>query len=138
MSVNLAHHAVAERDDLRLTALGLMTAGIVHDVGNMIQVLSSAASIFERHPSIGAAPALRPVIADASAALEGATDLVRQIVGLARGADEGTQDVDVARCFADCERLPRWIVRDQVRSRSASRAGSWPYGATGGTWRMRS
>src|SRR5688500_16357164 len=62
MSFNHAHQAAAERDDLRLTALGLMTAGIVHDVGNMIQVLSSAVSIFEHHPSVDAAPALRPVI----------------------------------------------------------------------------
>jgi signal transduction histidine kinase len=114
MSFNHAHQAAAERDDLRLTALGLMTAGIVHDVGNMIQVLSSAVSIFEHHPSVDAAPALRPVIADASAALKGATDLVRQISGFARGADEGVQDVDIARCFADLERLLRWVVRDRV------------------------
>ena len=36
--------------ELRLKALGLMTAGIVHDVGNIIQVLSSAVTIFDRHP----------------------------------------------------------------------------------------
>jgi signal transduction histidine kinase len=114
MIFNPAHQTAADRDHLRLTALGLMTVGIVHDVGNMIQVLSSAIRIFERHPSIGATPALRPVITDASAAIEGATDLIRQFWGFARGTEESIQDVDIAQCFAGLERLLRWIMHGQV------------------------
>ena len=114
MTFNPAHQTAADRDHLRLTALGLMTAGIVHDVGNMIQVLSSAVRILESHPSIGTTAALRPVIAGASAAIEGATDLIRQLAGFARGTEEAIQDVDIAQCFAGLERLLRWIMRGQV------------------------
>jgi signal transduction histidine kinase len=103
-----------DHDDLRLAALGLMTAGIVHDVGNIIQVLSSTVRIVQRHPTIHATPALRPVIADASAALDGASDLIRQIGGFARGVDEGSQEVDIAHCLTGLERLLRWMVHTPV------------------------
>lgn len=103
-----------DHDHLRLTALGLMTAGIVHDVGNLMQVLSSTVRIFERHPVVHATPALQLVVADVNAALDGASDLIRQLAGFSRGADDGVEAVDVAHCLAGLERLLRWIVRSPV------------------------
>lgn len=41
----------------------MSTTGIVHDLGNLIQVASSALNHLARDPSIQAAPALGPVIA---------------------------------------------------------------------------
>ena len=42
------------------------TAGIVHDLGNIIQILSSAVSILDRHPRVRATEGLAPVVSSAS------------------------------------------------------------------------
>ena len=56
----------------------MSAAGIVHDLGNLIQVASSALNHLARDPSVSAAPALGPVIVGAKTALERASGLVRQ------------------------------------------------------------
>ena len=103
-----------ERDALRLAALGLMTAGIVHDLGNMVQVLSSAINILERHPGVRAAEGLQPVMSSAVSSLERAKGLIRQILGFARGDAEDDESLDVTLCVAGMERLLRWIAPDGV------------------------
>lgn len=55
-------------------------AGVVHDLGNLIQIASSALNIIGRNPRIGDG-ALGPVVARAKASLERAGALVRQTVG---------------------------------------------------------
>jgi signal transduction histidine kinase len=102
------------RDRLRLEALGLMTAGIVHDLGNMIQVLSSAVSILNRHPIVRDADGLQPVVADAVHSLERATALVGLISGFGRPGTAGEEDVDIILCLASLERLLRWVAAGQV------------------------
>jgi signal transduction histidine kinase len=103
------------RDTLRLEALGLMTAGIVHDLGNMIQVLSSAMSILNRHPDVRAAEGLEPVVSSAVQSLERATAMVGLISGFGRAGHAKTEDLDVALCLAGLERLVRWITADAIR-----------------------
>jgi hypothetical protein len=46
------------------------TAGVVHDLGNLIHVASSALNRVARDPSVVTAPALEPVIASARTALQ--------------------------------------------------------------------
>lgn len=105
----------AGRDSLRLEALGLMTAGIVHDLGNMIQVLSSAMSILNRHPGVRAAEGLEPVVASAVQSLERATALIGMISGFGRAGDCEVEDLDVALCLAGLERLLGWITAGSIR-----------------------
>ena len=102
------------RDALRLEALGLMTAGIVHDLGNMIQVLSSAVSILSRHPGVRSADGLQPVVSGALNSLERAKGLIRQNLGFARGDVVDSEDLDVTLCVAGMERLLRWITASDV------------------------
>ncbi|MGD9802018.1 MAG: sensor histidine kinase [Hyphomicrobiaceae bacterium] len=107
----------AGRDVIRLEALGLMTAGIVHDLGNMIQILSASVEILDDHPTIKATRALRPVVGRAVRSLDRASALVQQILGFARNEGTLEEDVDLAMCFAGLERLLRWIGRDRFRLR---------------------
>lgn len=97
------------RDALRLEALGLMTAGIVHDLGNMIQVLSSAINILERDPHVRETDALQPVVLGAIGSLDSASGMIRQILGFVRQSPAMEQAVDPALVLAAMERLFRWI-----------------------------
>src|SRR5262245_38064851 len=72
------------RDAVRLEALGLMTAGIVHDLGNMMQLLQSSVSLIARHPKVGGAEGLPELVAGATSSLERAGGLVQQILSFAR------------------------------------------------------
>lgn len=97
------------RDVLRLEALGLMTAGIVHDLGNMIQILASAVNIVERHPDVRDSASLQPVVAAAIESLDRASGTVRQILGFVREDAVGAEPIDVALTLAGMERLLRWL-----------------------------
>ncbi|TGX55733.1 ATP-binding protein [Sphingomonas gei] len=109
-------HPVTEgvRDLLRLEALGLMTAGIVHDLGNMIQVLASAVNIVERHPEVRGSAALQPVVAAAIDSLDRAGGTVRQILGFVREDAATAEPIDVALALAGMERLLRWLCPHPV------------------------
>lgn len=99
-------------DVIRLEALGLMTAGIVHDLGNTIQILSSSVEILDEHPTIKATRALHPVVGRAVRSLDRASALIRQILGFARNDGAQEEVVDLAVCLGGLERLLRWIGRD--------------------------
>lgn len=103
------------RASLRLEALGLMTAGIVHDLGNMIQILSSTVEVLNQHPTIKSTVALQPAVDRAVNSLERASALIKQILSFARVADNKQESVDIALCLAGMERILRWIGKDDMR-----------------------
>src|SRR5262245_4865475 len=103
------------RSSLRLEALGLMTAGIVHDLGNMIQILSSTVDVLDQHPTIKATNALQPAIGRAVNSLDRARALIQQILSFARQNDTEQESVDIAMCLAGMERLLRWIGKNDMR-----------------------
>jgi signal transduction histidine kinase len=105
----------AGRASLRLEALGLMTAGIVHDLGNIIQILSNTVDVLDQHPTIRATKALRPTVGRAVNSLERASVLVKEILGFARETDSKPETVDIAMCLVKMERLLRWIAGDHMR-----------------------
>lgn len=59
-------------------------AGVVHDLGNLLQVVSSALSIISRDANVTNATKLNPVFAAARSSLECAGRLIRQNLGSAR------------------------------------------------------
>jgi signal transduction histidine kinase len=59
-------------------------AGIVHDLGNLIQVVSAAINIIGRNPSVMGTSSLLPIVARARVSLESASALVRQTMACAR------------------------------------------------------
>lgn len=104
-------------DRARLEAVGLMTAGIVHDLGNMTQIVSSAVNILRHHSSVRDVAALQPVVAGALSALERSSVMIGMIVGFGRSGSDHEEVFDVAGCLAGLERMFQWAVSDHVRLR---------------------
>lgn len=91
------------------------TAGIVHDLGNLIQVASSALNRLARDPGVATAPALEPVIASATTALQRAGALVRETIGGARETLLGIEYVNVGDCLAEVEAFIRSAWEPHIR-----------------------
>ncbi len=79
-------------------------AGIVHDLGNLIQIASSAVNIVARNPTIHTA-GLEPAIDGAKTSLERAGALVRRTIGMASERATAVEQVSVAPCLAEVEAL---------------------------------
>ena len=81
--------------------------GVVHDLGNLIQIAASAMNLIGRSPWAACDPSLEPVLARARAALERAGVLVRQALGRSREAAlvvRGVQDLqDVVACLGELQ-----------------------------------
>lgn len=91
------------------------TAGVVHDLGNLIQVASSALNRVARDPSVSTAPALEPVIASARTALQRAGALVRETIGRAAEAPRDIEHTDLSSCLAEVEALIRCACEPHIR-----------------------
>ncbi|WP_244604687.1 MULTISPECIES: sensor histidine kinase [Mesorhizobium] len=91
------------------------TAGIVHDLGNLIQVASSALNRVARDPSVSTATALQPVIASARTALQRAGALVRETIGKAAEAPRDIEHTDLGSCLAEVEALIRCAWESHIR-----------------------
>jgi signal transduction histidine kinase len=87
------------------------SVGVVHDLGNLIQIASSALNIVARNPNIHGA-GLEPVITGAKASLERAGALVRQTISMAAAQRAEEQSVDLAAVIAELATLIR-ITWDQ-------------------------
>lgn len=91
------------------------TAGIVHDLGNLIQVASSALNRVARDPSVSMAPTLDSVIASARIALQQAGALVRETVARAAASHRAPEHASVGACLAEVENLARSAWETNVR-----------------------
>jgi len=87
-------------DDLAIVA----TAGLIHDLGNLIQIASSAINIVARTPNM---PALHagPMLDRAKSCLEHAGALVHQNIGLIRNRLIEDQGSSAAKCLSDVAAL---------------------------------
>ncbi|MGH6617397.1 sensor histidine kinase [Sphingomonas sp.] len=88
-------HVAAAREPASLA-----TAGIVHDLGNLIQIASAAINIVERSPHMAPADS-GPMLHRARVSLEHAGAIVRQNVGHLRDRAMAVLRSDVAACLAD-------------------------------------
>ena len=91
------------------------TAGIVHDLGDFIQVASSALNRVARDPSVSTAPALGPVIASARMALQRAGALVQETIGKATEAPLDIEHTELNICLAQVEALIRSTWGSHIR-----------------------
>lgn len=82
---------------------GDSAAGIFHDLGNLIQIASSAMNIVARNPSMHSAE-LEPVIAGAKSSLERAGALVKQTIGIVRGTT-AIEEVNLTECLRGMQAL---------------------------------
>ncbi|MET4636637.1 MULTISPECIES: HAMP domain-containing sensor histidine kinase [Kaistia] len=83
----------------------LKESGIVHDLGNLIQVASSALSLVTRDASVMATPALQPLLIGASTALQRAGVLVRETLTRNRCEPCKLELTDVAECLREISAL---------------------------------
>src|SRR5688572_223222 len=77
---------------LRDGAAAAPTFDAIHDLGNLIQVVSSGMNILARDPNVIAAPAVLEVVGGARAALERAGALIRNT--MARGDERQRRNDD--------------------------------------------
>lgn len=100
-----------------LKRLGLLeSAGVAHELGNLIQIASSAVNIIARSSRLDMAPTLEPAISGALASLERAGILVRQSLRRAERSSTEVEHVDVARSLAEIVDLiqPTWAPEHRV------------------------
>jgi signal transduction histidine kinase len=88
--------------------------GLIHDLGNLIQIASSAVNIIARNPGVHAAD-LGSAIAGAKTSLERAGALVRQTIGMASERAAAAEQVRVGACLADIEKLLHITWADHIR-----------------------
>jgi len=81
--------------------------GVIHDLGNLIQVAMSALNIISRSPEMDPGSPLKPVDASAGASLRRAGILVQQTIRLALDGRSVTEPVDVCACLTEIEELVR-------------------------------
>lgn len=75
-----------DQDLIRLATLGLMTAGVAHDLGNMLQVVSSAVRLIDQKLDPATRAELAPLTAGAMDSVSRAGSLSRQILDLSRSS----------------------------------------------------
>ncbi|BCJ90553.1 hypothetical protein IZ6_12880 [Terrihabitans soli] len=83
---------------------GFLTAGVVHDLGNLIQIAYSALNIMANDPSIRRA-GLSPVVDGARTSLDQAGALVRQTIGRARAEVSAQEEISLPECLTEIETL---------------------------------
>lgn len=73
-----------DQDLIRLATLGLMTAGVAHDLGNLLQIVSSAVRLIDQKLDPATRAELAPLTAGAMESVNRAGALSRQILDLSR------------------------------------------------------
>lgn len=91
----------------------LDTASFAHELGNLIQIASSAVSIVARDEHVRGAAALAPVLAGARSSLERAGSLVRRT--MRHPAESQFEAVDIARCLSDLQSVAEYTWPDETR-----------------------
>jgi signal transduction histidine kinase len=92
----------------------LAEAGLVHDLGNLIQVAASAISVVARHPEMPRTQA-EPMLERARTCLDRAGMLVRRNIGLVRGRSiAGSENADVAACIDDVATLVEALAERRI------------------------
>lgn len=81
--------------------------GVVHDLGNLIQVATSALNMISRSPDIEMAPTLLPIFASARISLQRAGTLVQQTMRLASDGNAAAEPVDIRACLMEIEALAK-------------------------------
>ena len=104
----------AANQQYRLEAVGLMTAGLAHDLANSVQTLTSAGNILRTHALVSGAADLQPMLAGAAVALRHVENMVTALLGFARSQPKDRSPFDPAQCIRALEPLLRWSIAADV------------------------
>jgi len=100
------------RDSFQDDAHGV---GIVHDLGNLIQVAYSAVSLIRRKSDMATPEELAPLVAGATAALERAGAIVRQTIESARSGSPALEHVNLTACLGEVGNLILPLLNSNIR-----------------------
>jgi signal transduction histidine kinase len=93
-------------------------SGVVHDLGNLIQIAMSALTIIGRSPHLGHDTSLEPTLTRARKALDQAGALVRQTMDRTRETSLVVRKIselhDVAVCLNEILPLVQWICEPDI------------------------
>jgi signal transduction histidine kinase len=93
--------------------------GVVHDLGNLIQIAASAVNLVMRNPRAGRDPSLEPVLARARTALERAGVLVRDSMDRIREPTVVVwrlpEEQDLSDCLHEIHGLIDWVCAPDIR-----------------------
>lgn len=127
-----ARDAIAERAAVearlnqaqKLEAVGLLTAGIVHDFNNVLTVISGNILMLDAEID-GPEPRRRKFLDAAATACDRATDLTRRLLGFARHEPVDPRPVDANEVIAAVLDLP-WASSDQIEVEFNLAPDLWP------------
>src|SRR3546814_18595312 len=80
----------------RLEAVGLMTAGLAHDLANSVQTLTSAGNILKAHDLVAHTANLPPTSAGAAVALRHVATMVTALLAFVRSQTDAPHAFDPA------------------------------------------
>jgi signal transduction histidine kinase len=89
--------------------------GLVHDLGNLIQVAASALNILSRSPYLEADPSLPPIVASAKVSLVRAGTLVDQTIRRAREGETQVESVSIAACLTELQAMVESIWQPGIQ-----------------------
>jgi signal transduction histidine kinase len=115
----------AELHAERLAALGMMTAGLAHDLGNHLQVASAAIYLLEQQMANAGLAESRACAEGALEALRRANALSRRIIGFSRD-DDGVDCVDIDETLSAMRDALSWTVGPAMRLHLDLDGGSTP------------
>ena len=101
----------------RLQAIGLMTTGIAHDLGNMAQVVASAVHCMERKLNNRSSNDLHVAMTAVHTSVDRLGELVRRIVHLGRPDPSSGVPIDLHEVFAGLKEPLTWLVGPSIRIR---------------------
>lgn len=90
-----------DEDVVRLTALGMTTLEVTHDLGNLLQVAGSAVRVIERHVKQAPQTTLLPIVDAAISSIERAMMLCHRILKTARPRTPVNEAVDADALLQD-------------------------------------
>ncbi len=99
----------------RLAALGQMTTGIVHDFGNLMQVMTSAVEIIERNLAQPNLVDMRSYTQAALDSIDRAAALTKQILGFSRTEQAAEEIVDPAIALDAIATPIGWLAGPDVK-----------------------
>jgi signal transduction histidine kinase len=105
----------AQDELVRLVALGMMTSGIVHDFGNLMQVVSSAIRLIEQKLDRPALVEAEPFIRGALQSVDRAVALSRQILSVSRADGAFEEIVNLNAALASMANPLCWTAGSNVR-----------------------
>jgi signal transduction histidine kinase len=99
----------------RLTSAGLMSAGIAHDLGNLMQIIEAGMRGMERRFGHETSPELRFLGQEVRGAAARASVLTRRMLDYARDGGEPAAEVDVGAVVAQMRALIGWAAGPSVQ-----------------------